>query len=187
MCVILITDQNRLTASTIRAAVDSNPDGNGFAWISAGKVHWRKGITTEQAIRLAQTKPLPHVFHARIATIGKPCDALCHPFPVEARAEQTATSGASSEGVVFHNGSWNDWRDNIDEPSSGLWSDSRAMADMVYVDGVTALDIIPDSQRVVMMTPESVEYRGRGWTALADGTLASNTYFMRDAYRQSAF
>ena len=145
-------------------------------------MHWRKGITTDEAISLAKTKPLPHVFHARIATVGKPCAALCHPFPAEPRAKQTATSGASSEGVVFHNGSWNDWRDNIDAPTSGPWSDSRAMADMVYVDGVTALDIIPDTQRVVMMTPESVEYRGNGWTELPDGTLASNTYFIRNGW-----
>jgi len=182
MCVILIAEENRLTANDIRAAVASNPDGNGFAWISKGKVHWRKGITTDAAISLAKSKPLPHVFHARIATIGQPCDALCHPFPVEARAEQTATSGSSSEGVVFHNGSWGDWQDNIDTPTRGLWSDSRAMADMVYVDGVSALDIIPDSQRVVMMTPESVEYRGTGWTTLPDGTLASNTHFLRQRY-----
>ena len=182
MCVILIAQENRLTAATISAAIESNPDGNGFAWISKGKVHWRKGITPDAAISLAKTKPLPHVFHARIATIGEPCDALCHPFAVETRAEQTATSGSSSEGVVFHNGSWGDWQDNIDTPTKGLWSDSRAMADMVYVDGVSALDIIPDSQRVVMMTPESVEYRGIGWTTLPDGTLASNTHFLRQRY-----
>ena len=182
MCVILIAAENRLTANDIRLAVASNPDGNGFAWISKGKVHWRKGITTDAAISLAKSKPLPHVFHARIATVGKPCAALCHPFPFEARQKQTATIGESQEGVVFHNGSWGDWEDHIDATSGSVWSDSRAMADMVYVDGVDALDVVPDSQRVVTVTPDGIQYRGNGWTTLPDGTLASNTHFMRKGW-----
>ena len=180
MCVILITGTKRLTGNAIRAAIASNPDGNGFAWIERQKVHWKKGITANEAIILANTKPLPYVFHARIATVGRPCDALCHPFPVEARDKQTATAGSSRKGVVFHNGSWRDWFDNIDTSNSGPWSDSRAMADLVYAGGARALDAIPDSQRIVMMMPESVEYRGDGWTELPDGTLASNTNFLRN-------
>ena len=180
MCVILIAQESRLDASTIRDAVEANPDGNGFAWIQGGQVHWRKGITVKTAIKLADTKPLPYIFHARIATFGATCAALCHPFPITKRRKQTATIGSSKRGVVFHNGSWSEWDEYVNHPRGEThWSDSRAMADMVFADGDEALELIPGSQRVAMMTPTDILFQGTGWTTLRAGIKASNTHFVR--------
>jgi hypothetical protein len=176
MCVILIAEETRLDASTIEAAVEANPDGNGFAWMQSGKVHWRKGITVKAAIKLAKTKPLPYVFHARIATVGATCAALCHPFPITHRGNQTAIAGTSKRGVVFHNGSWAEWNEYVSKHHGANWSDSRGMADMVFADGDEALELIPTTQRVVMMTPTEILFQGTGWTTI-NGVKASNNHF----------
>ena len=177
MCVILIAEEKRITTSTIKAAIDANPDGNGFAWMESGRVHWRKGITVKAAIKLAKTKPLPYVFHARIATVGATCAELCHPFPITRRGKQTATVGTSKRGVVFHNGSWGEWDEYVSKHNGANWSDSRAMADMVFADGDEALELIPETQRVVMMTPTEILFQGTGWRTI-NGVKASNTHFL---------
>ena len=50
------------------------------------------------------------------------------------------------------------------------------MADMVFADGDEALELIPTTQRVVMMTPTEILFQGTGWKTI-NGVKASNNHF----------
>ncbi len=182
MCVILVSDTQRLTDRMLKDAVDANPDGNGFAWIDGKAVRFEKGITLDRAGELAATVRLPYIFHARIATVGRAEPALCHPFPLDRRLNATQLVGRSTRGVLFHNGTWADWRRHVTPSADGPWSDSRAMADMVAEFGADALDTtVGDSQRVVLLTPGGVRCYGAGWRETSAGIFASNTWWCRRA------
>ena len=47
---------------------------------------------------------------------------------------------------------------------------------MVFADGDESLELIPTTQRVVMMTPTEILFQGTGWTTI-NGVKASNTHF----------
>jgi hypothetical protein len=179
MCVILIADKKKLSKEMIEAAMDANPDGNGVAWVERGKVRWEKGLVRREALALIKTLKPPYVFHARIATVGGKSAALTHPFAIGPRADQIRLSGTNKTGVIFHNGTWTDWEDYYETTPDGAWSDSRAMADLVNVHGPEALEVVDAMQRIVMLTPKGMDVRGPGWSEVAPGVRASNTWFMR--------
>lgn len=180
MCVILVAETRRLSDHLIDLAIDANRDGNGLAWRNGNTVAFRKGLTRTEAKALARTLPLPYVFHARIATIGKVCAGLCHPFPMDLRLDANASAGRSRKGVLFHNGHWDGWREYVEDTSRGAWSDSRGMATIAGRHGIDVLEqVVPDSQRVVVFTPTRLDVLGFGWTTLKPGIRASNRLFER--------
>ncbi len=183
MCVILIARTKPLTRKLVNAAMDANPHGNGIAWIEKVKkqkvVRFEKGLTRREVDRLSLKLPLPYVFHARIASIGGIHFRLTHPFPVARRDDQLRIHGASRKGVLFHNGTWHDWSALYPQGApDAMWSDSRAMADLVHQHGEQILEVVPPSQKIVRVTVEGVKTYGNGWTEVAKGIDASNRYFL---------
>jgi predicted glutamine amidotransferase len=178
MCVILTADKStRLTADEIRAAALANRDGNGIAYLERGVVVWKKGISVDEAITIARRACGPVVFHARIATAGTVCAELCHPFPVSRKATGRETKGRNAR-VLFHNGHWHGWEDEREDyfPIAGPMSDSRFMAFLAAHD--VDLDVVPESQRVVLFDRHGVERRGNGWSVVRPGVWASNRHWM---------
>ena len=51
------------------------------------------------------------VIHFRIASVGEVTPKLCHPFPVTACA--TTRFSGHARAVLFHNGTWGDWRETL--------------------------------------------------------------------------
>jgi hypothetical protein len=179
MCVILIAESRRLSNTLIDAAVQANPDGNGFAWINDDVVVFEKGITVARVKELARSVPMPYVFHARIATVGGKIPELCHPFTLNPKSNALATRGKSKAGVLFHNGHWHDWEEYVDVDKTA-WSDTRAMAAIVKEYDVEALySVVPLTQKTVVMTPEKVHIRGN-WIHILNGVRASNGWFLRE-------
>jgi hypothetical protein len=139
-------------------------------------VRFEKDITIARAKELAASVPLPYVFHARIASIGRVCPELCHPFPLDKRGSRLRLQGSSPKGVLFHNGTWSAWIDYIDaEP--GPWSDSVAMSFIGSNYGIDVLEeTVPDTQRLVLLTPRGIRRLGSGWSTLKPGIWASNRF-----------
>ena len=102
---------------------------------------------------------------------------LCHPFPVTACAN-TRLSG-HVRAVLFHNGTWGDWRENLrhmlrQHRPAGLLSDTRIAASIVDLCGTAVLDRLPG--RWVFFDRDFTELYGdwREW----QGMRASNLYFL---------
>ena len=80
MCVIMISENKRLTNKMVKQATERNPHGIGMAWFEGGKVRYKKAITLKEAQSLCKSLPMPYVFHARYATRGGTKDVLCLTF-----------------------------------------------------------------------------------------------------------
>jgi hypothetical protein len=183
MCVIITAESHRPSTRAIDLALAANPDGAGIAWIDNGKVRFLKGVgadVVEEVCALAATVPVPFIVHFRITTVGETCDALCHPFPLSGGA-MTRTKGVSKRGVLFHNGTWKDWRGSLLQAATasgmaigdGPMSDSRAMAHLAIILGTSILGAI-EGQRIAVLTPRGIERFGDGWTEIITGVHASN-------------
>lgn len=184
MCVILFAKTKRLSQKMVEQAMDVNPHGNGFAWMEGkGKqrtVRFEKGLNRREALKFLKEHPLPmpYVFHARIASVGSVCAKLTHPFPICTRDKQLRLSGSTRKGVVFHNGTWFDWENYYRNLEEKVWSDTRAMADLMHDFGPEIVEEIPESQQLAIMTPEGVTTLGNRWSEVASGVLASNRFFL---------
>jgi hypothetical protein len=117
------------------------------------------------------------VIHFRIASVGEVTPQLCHPFPVTACA--TTHLFGHARAVLFHNGTWSDWRENLrrmprHHRPDGLLSDTRVAASLVDLCGVDVLERLPG--RWVFFDRDFTELYGdwREW----QGMQASNLYFL---------
>ena len=182
MCVILATKQNgKPSLETLKLAERANPHGGGIAWLHGGRVCWAKGLTAEEIHGITRREHGPFVIHFRIASVGKVCAELCHPFPVSGNAS-VALSG-SAHTVLFQNGTWQDWEQGILASSerlsavipTGPFSDARAAAWMVAQFGPAAFRVMGGK----FMTMDK-----RGWKIQAGqwyerrGLVCSNTYWL---------
>lgn len=136
MCVIAIAVERMLTENELRACERSNPHGGGCSWVERGLVHFKKGLDANEIAELLKDKPLPHVVHFRIATVGGVRPSRCHPFTVKA-TDNDPLAGVS-KSVLYHNGhasGWEFWATLAGvHPSPGL-SDSQAIARIVSIRG----------------------------------------------------
>lgn len=187
MCVIAFvqTDEQRLTAEQVEKMWAANAFGAGYSHREEapdGAIHvrWKKGLTEEEVVELAQTLPLPHIIHFRNPSNGTSHDPeACHPFPLEIDVPMVL-GGLSKEGVLFHNGFWTGWKEKVIDWSlrggfilpSGGWSDSRGLAFIAANLGHGILDLI--DEKVIIMTPTRIESFGNGWTKMDGGLLVSN-------------
>jgi hypothetical protein len=128
-----------LTPREIDLMDRANPHGIGLAWLDTrrGTVEYLKGLTADETIAMTRRLPLPQIVHFRFASVGGTTAVLGHPFPVGGAAPLAMAGSAPS--VVFHNGTWTDWRVGLEllkedghvvnpkEP----WSDTRVMAAML--------------------------------------------------------
>ncbi len=145
MCVILVCpDGVRPGRDVLEACHEANPHGAGVAWRQDGEVRWMKGLDVEQLAPLLPRLPGEIVVHFRWASVGGVTPALCHPFPVT-RAATTRLSG-HARAVLFHNGTWTDWRETLrlmPRRLDGPVSDSRVAASLVDLCGVDELEGLP--------------------------------------------
>lgn len=194
MCVILVGSGKNI-ARHIPAATNTNPHGNGIAWLETvdGRktIRYEKGLSDQTVLNLAREMGDQEIiFHARISTAGAISDELCHPFPVE-RVPSLNTSG-SSDMVLFHNGHVNNWEQYAPQWLASVepdkWSDSRAIAHalaMGFIDMKQLGSKIPGVYAIFSTQgfpafPKSVGsiHRFGHWTLVKGGVWASNTNFL---------
>ena len=178
MCVILVCpDDVRPDRATIHACHSTNPHGAGVAWREDGEVRWMKGLEPDELESLIAGLPGEIVIHFRIASVGEVTPRLCHPFPVTACA--TTRLSGHARAVLFHNGTWSQWRETLrrmprHRMPDGLLSDTRVAASLVDLCGTDTLDRLPG--RWVFFDRDFTELYGdwREW----GGMRASNLYFL---------
>lgn len=184
MCVIAFADVDspRPSESMVGRMYLANEYGAGIAWREEkdGKkvVRWKKGLSMEDAQKLVQEVPKPFVIHFRIPSCGGPHKSLNHPFPVDHDAG-LYFDGETEGSVLFHNGTWGDWRKfSLDTASRqpekfpiGRWSDSRAMAWCASIYGLGILELI--NEKVIVFGPEKIDIFGDGWDE-EEGVFVSN-------------
>jgi len=169
----------------VTKAYQKNNSGAGIAWRENGKVKWMKGLELNEVQKLIATVPLPYIVHFRIPTCGGNVPALCHPFPVTQDTNEDL-AGELDGWVVFHNGHWSSWKDKLFSVSAssgimlprGKWSDSRAMAWVASICGISSLELT--EEKVVAFSPTDIEIFGTGWSK--EGTVwVSNRLFLTTA------
>ena len=183
MCVILVCPENvRPDRATIDACHAANPHGAGVAWRENGEVRWSKGLDPGEVERLIGELTGEIIIHFRWASVGEVTPKLCHPFPISARASTRLTGHARA--VLFHNGTWCQWRDTLrrmpkHRMPDGLLSDTRVAASLVDLCGMESLHKLPG--RYVFFDRDFTELFG-DWRHFR-GMMASNLHFMpvRDA------
>lgn len=190
MCVILFCDETRPSESMVGRSFLKNDKGAGIAWREEvdGKkvVKWKKGLEMDEIQDLCKKVPLPFVAHFRIPSFGGPHKLLNHPFPVDPQAE-LAYEGQTEGKVLFHNGSWSEWRKfSLDTASrqpekfpKGRWSDTRAMAWCASIYGLGVLELI--NEKVIVFSPENIDIFGDGWDEV-DGVFVSNLAWKGQAW-----
>lgn len=195
MCVIMIATDTRPTDEMVEKAFDTNDDMSGIAYRKDGLVHWKKGIDNVEEMKAhARNLPLPYILHFRIASIGKICTELAHPFPVQ-KDVPLWPEGETGGYVLFHNGSWHRWEDaclelathhqEIEEVPEGEWSDTRAMAWMVAWKGKNVLNFI--KEKCVLFSPDDMEIFRSDWE-MVNGVRCSNKHFLfRGQYSGSSW
>jgi predicted glutamine amidotransferase len=147
MCVILVCPENvRPDRATLDACHEANPHGAGVAWRENGNVRWFKGLEPDELEMLIAGLSGEIVIHFRWASVGEVTPKLCHPFPVTANA--TTRLSGHARAVLFHNGTWSQWRETLrrmpkHRKPDGLLSDTRVAASVVDLCGMDALDRLP--------------------------------------------
>lgn len=191
MCVIAICHQIRPTEEQIENMFAQNPHGAGIAFREpfedkegkeSVRVHWRKGLNLEEIKAEIAKAPFPFVAHFRVPSCGGSAPELCHPFPIDKNVP-LFTDGVFAGNVLFHNGHWTAWKENLLRTAQGhrikiapnqKWSDTRAMAFLAYYVGQGALQLI--DEKYVVFGPDTLDV---GWpTATAWSKVEQeNSYF----------
>lgn len=206
MCVIMVSEDTRLTPEMVRAGFKANSHGAGFAWrepVMEGvgkkakavlrddntpkmKVRWKKAITdVDEVVELSQKLPLPYILHCRIPSIGGPNIDLTHPFPI-CKDVRLDHEGEIDGDVLFHNGTWSRWDAEMFKAAllrgvklpRAPFSDSRMMAWITYLLGFGFLDAI--DEKVIVFGPYDIDIWGkeRGWECV-NNVWCSNGGFRR--------
>lgn len=132
MCVIAIAVKQELPLLVLRQCESSNRDGGGCSWVERGLVHFKKNLTAAEIHHLLKDKPLPHVVHFRIGTVGGVKPSRCHPFTV--RTVNNDPLAGVAKTVLFHNGhanGWEFWATMAGVSVPGDASDSQVIARIV--------------------------------------------------------
>lgn len=181
MCVVMVTGKDiRVPEDWVVAGYEANNAGAGIAYRDKGQVRWKKGMNLEEAVKMNAEVPTPYTIHFRIPTCGGPIKKLTHPFPIEPKVD-LALEGLTKGFVLFHNGHWTRWKENMLEAAqrarikipNDKWSDSRAMAWMAAHFGLGVLELI--DEKVCAFGPDSIELFGT-WI-FKEGIYVSNTGF----------
>lgn len=184
MCVIAVCIKKLPTEDELCRMESANHAGGGMAWIEGGRVHWAKGYRAKHLAKLAEGKPLPVVFHFRLATVGGNDKLLSHPFPISEKAElwKNGTAGA----VLFHNGHEGDYKKLASAAGldlkgielKGPMSDSRALAAITARNGNPAWLVDASGKFVVLDTVGPLRI---GHFEELDGIFYSNTFWKNRA------
>jgi len=166
MCLIIIADSARPSATEVDAAHLSNSDGIGVAYQQPADrlVTWEQGLTVEGTQALIPTLPLPFVVHFRFATHGGISRQLCHPFPVSRQVGITLQGQARE--LLFHNGVWNQHAQFERRAKlRGPVSDTRIMAYVLWREGQAeregvAAQLATQAGKLALFTPEGITRYG---------------------------
>jgi hypothetical protein len=188
VCVILISSEGRPTDEVVEACFKQNSEGAGAAWREVDdqgvtKVRWIKGISEIKDMQeLVRELPIPFITHYRISTVGGGSRRLCHPFVIDPLSPLDL-EGTTPEGVLFHNGTWGQWRHQMMESvfkahlrvPTGRWSDSRAMAFLAAHHGLGVLELM--DEKIAALTPTQLQVFGTGWHVVEGVGHASNNHW----------
>jgi Predicted glutamine amidotransferase len=176
MCVIAICRERNLTRLEVEQMDAANPHGIGVAWASRKRdvVQYAKGLSVDETLALLPTLPKPYIVHFRFASVGSITPALCHPFPIHA-APSDAVRGATKAGVLFHNGTWGEWKTGFEavkelgsiahDTTHEGWSDSRVMAALAAAYATHAVaEIVGATQRLAVLRPSGTIETYGAWT-----------------------
>jgi hypothetical protein len=165
MCVIAICRDRNLTRMEVEQMDAANPHGIGVAWASRKRdvVQYAKGLSVDETLALLPKIPKPYIVHFRFASVGAVTPALCHPFPIHV-APSDAVRGATKAGVLFHNGTWGEWKNGFEavkelgsiarDTTHEGWSDSRVMAALAAAYATHAVaEIVGATQRLAVLRP----------------------------------
>lgn len=192
MCVIAVCGEGKkLTKEIFDKCYDHNDHGAGFAWIANGKIHFAKGFM-EQKLAWKVYERLceyPHVAHFRLASAGKKCPELTHPFIVSPDSP-IKLNGQGDFSVLFHNGTVSDWKSinwliSVKRGSSpkGEVSDSRVMAMAVAMCGDDNLSL--DSGKFVIASPDGFKRFGTTSAGKDDWDEDGGIFFSNSFYKTS--
>jgi hypothetical protein len=168
MCVVYACQTDIPDDAELRRGSETNTDGAGVAFLRDGRVHWKKDLNTWEPVKAFIEKEklaFPLAIHFRSASVGGNSNSLAHPFPIGKGVPLWLEGNA--EEVLFHNGHLSNWKDLTlkaglsakEKFPEGPWSDSRALAWLVYLRGSGVLPFVVDSSRVLLMhaTPSTWE------------------------------
>lgn len=139
MCVIIVAKSKVLRPALFVASERINPHGAGITWQSkSGRVRVEKGLGWEEVYKIHKNAPFPQMIHFRAASSGGAGLLLNHPFPITERAELEYSG--EYDAVLAHNGHSHIAEMTVDRLMPFLWegakeepwSDSRALAYLVY-------------------------------------------------------
>lgn len=194
MCVIFVADKRRPSDEELEKMEKTNGDGAGVAWQEGDHVKWVKGLTLEEMKPFCANLPMPFVGHFRIASIGGKTPEMTHPHPVE-RDMRADLSGEIKGSVLFHNGTWHQWKDrgldgtikNKVKVPSGRWNDTRVMAWLAHLHGPGVLEFI--DEKVILLSPSKIEIFHPDGFYRVNELLVSNriweNQFMNGGYNDS--
>jgi len=178
MCVIAVALKKDPSMADLYKCESSNPHGGGVAWAENGYVHFKKGIRAEEMQDLVANKPFPHVFHFRIASVGKVIPALCHPFTIK-RKHNCDMAGVTNSPILFHNGTIPEWKfmaqlAGVKYPDFA--SDSMVLARIISLRGEGVLSHLTSGNKFVILWPNGDVKTYGGFTRI-DGNDYSNSYW----------
>lgn len=111
MCIIIVKKAGVAMpdADTLEQCFYMNPDGAGFMYYRAGKVHIKKGYMDLKSLEKALEKHKlgkedDVVIHFRITTSGGTKKQNCHPFPLSSSAKELRSVDITCEAALAHNG-----------------------------------------------------------------------------------
>jgi len=180
MCVIITTQgrKERPSLRQLELCEQANRHGSGLAWLERGRVCYVKGLRVAAIHQALQKIEGPAIVHFRIASIGRVCPELCHPFPVTMKAE--LKQKGTARAVLFQNGTWPGYSDYMKrlQVSFGTRqpvSDTRAAASFVSRFGFQWLEKA-DFCRWAMLDAKGIHRIGR-WFKIG-GCHYSNTHWL---------
>lgn len=158
-------------------------------------VQWQKGLKDHKEVLAFIEKKkiqLPAMIHFRTVSAGTKCAELCHPFPVT-EGVQLWTSGYA-EQVLFHNGHIHNWEElalnaglasgDIKFPE-GVWSDTRALAWLVWLKGPGILPFIMKGSRIAHFFANATTLGKKGYSREDDHIAMYGSWIEKDGYFQS--
>ena len=109
MCTIAIKTRGyELSEDIIKNIFNNNTDGAGFMWVEDGKVRWKKGFFSVDALLSSWRNHVKidtlAALHCRIATHGAKDYKHCHPFPLTEDNRVMFKRKGSANAVLMHNG-----------------------------------------------------------------------------------
>src|SRR5690349_18188920 len=130
MCVAAICFTHQ-SPEYLNAMEEDNPHGAGVAWARDGVLHFRRGLTAADILRMQADGELtlPYALHFRWATQGAAVPELTHPFPIGPRALGGELAG-TADALLIHNGTWHNQARHIRARSdAGAWVPPDAVID----------------------------------------------------------